>query len=855
MNEKIKISDLVIGEIANTGVDTFFGVTGGAAVHFFDSIEKNPKLKAIYCNHEQGAAFAVEAYAKTSRKFGAGIFTTGPGGTNALTGLSAAWLDSIPCIFISGQARTNQTVNGRNLRQVGTQEIDIISIVKAITKYAVTVYDINKVKYHVQKAIYLATHGRPGPVWIDIPVDIQWSLVDSSELPAFNPEVEKFTLQDEFKKLSVDVSRVAQLIKSAKRPIVVAGYGVRLSNAETLLSKFVEKYRIPFVSTWNLADWSPADHYLNVGRPGLSGQRGANLALQNSDLIIAIGSHLNSTIIGTRPELFARDADIVMVDIDPNELEHCPIHLEVGIHSDATEFIKEMDEELDSWLATGEIYENWNNLCDRYKKFNQIALDYRDNKNFVNTYYFFHLISNFSKNKDIFVVDGGGTTVYAAFQSIQTKVDQKIILSAALCSMGSGIPEAIGAHFACPTSQIYCFVGDGSFPFNMQELQIIKNLNLPIKLFVFNNRGYVSIRTTQNEFLGGRIIGSSPTTGLHLPSVSKAAAAFDLPYHVLDSQISLDENLTSLLINNASPFICEVMVSDEQDIVPRQGFAKVPGGKFEPRPIEDMHPFLDKLLFKSLMVVEDPEVIKPCSLNGNLVDLMQRYPQQKRPIKDRFDKKIAGDGYVGFNEYGNLANDILFNHLILDRSKSFGKNYFDGDRHEGYGGYVYDKKYWYGVAQDIINYYKLKSGDKILEVGCAKGFLLHDLMQIVPGLIVKGVDISDYAVSQSLPDVRDYILLGDAEELPFDNNSFDLVLAINTLSELPIDACKKAIFEIGRVSKGNSFITLNSWRNKRERDLLNRWNLTALSNYSIRDWMKFLSDIGYAGDFYWFFAR
>uniref|UniRef100_UPI00404A927C thiamine pyrophosphate-binding protein n=1 Tax=Fulvivirga sp. TaxID=1931237 RepID=UPI00404A927C len=852
---RVKISDLVIDEIARAGVDTFFGVTGGAAVHFFDSIEKNPMLKAIYCNHEQGAAFAVEAYAKTNKKFGAGIFTTGPGGTNALTGLAAAWLDSIPCIFISGQARTNQTVNGRNLRQVGTQEVDIISMVKSVTKYATTIYDIKEVKYHLQKAIYLALHGRPGPVWLDIPVDIQWSFTDSDELIDFDPESEGFNAQVRSQNLAVDILKVAQLIKSAKRPVVLAGYGVRLSNAEDALLEFIKKFQIPFVSTWNLVDWVTTDHDLNLGRPGLSGQRGANLALQNSDLIIAIGSHLNATIVGTRPELFARDADIVMVDIDLNELENCPIHIEVSINQDVKKFLQEISSELGQWSPFGDTHEKWKALCDRYKSFNRIALDYSKNQDLVNTYYFKYLLSKNSQEGDIFVVDGGGTIVYSALQSIEIKPKQRIILSAGLCSMGSGIPEAIGAHFASPQSQIYCFVGDGSFPFNMQELQIIKDLKLPIKIFVFNNSGYVSIRTTQNEFLDGRIIGSSPESGLHLLNISKIADAFDLPYSHISSQESLEDVLTKLLLKKGGPLVCEVMVSDKQEIVPRQGFAVTNGGQFEPRPIEDMHPFLDRTLFKSLMVVPDSETPEASGLVGHQIDLMKNYPHQKRPIKQRFERKRAGDGYVGFDEYGNLANDILFEQLVLNRSKTFDKNYFDGSRQEGYGGYSYDKKYWHKVAQDIIAYYKLKPGDRILEVGCAKGFLLHDLLQVLPGLKVKGIDISDYAVSQALPDVREDILVGDAVSLPFEDKSFDLVISLNTLSELSAEACKKAIHEIGRVSKDSSFITLNSWRNKRERDQLQKWNLTALSNHSIPEWMMILSEVGYKGDFYWFFTK
>jgi acetolactate synthase-1/2/3 large subunit len=276
-----------------------------------------------------------------------------------------------------------------------------------------------------------------------------------------------------------------------------------------------------------------------------------------------------------------------------------------------------LNKDLGLWRPAKDCRQEWQVFCNRYKSFNRIALDYSENKDLVNTYFFKHLLSKHSKEGDIFVVDGGGTIVYSAFQSIEIKAGQKIILSAGLCSMGSGIPEAIGAHFASPNSQIYCLVGDGSFPFNMQEIQIIKDLNLPIKIFVFNNGGYVSIRTTQNQFLGGRIIGSSPISGLHLLDISKIAAAFNLPYHKIVSQESLDELLSEDLLVTAGPFICEVMVSEKQEIVPRQGFIIKKDEQFEPCPLEDMYPFLDRKLFKSLMVTLDAENIGEISEKGS----------------------------------------------------------------------------------------------------------------------------------------------------------------------------------------------------------------------------------------------
>ena len=851
MGQKVKISDVVIRALVDRGIDTVFGVTGGAVVHLFDSIEKIDGIKSVFFNHEQAASFAVESYAKAKKSLGAGIFTTGPGGTNALTGLAAAWLDSVPCLFLSGQARSNQTVRGRQLRQVGTQELDVVSMVKSVTKYAVTVYEASEVKYHIQKALYLSMQGRPGPVWVDIPVDVQWTYLDSDKLIEFLPETELPPLGARAGASTEHIARVGELLKASKRPVILAGFGVRLSGSEDDLRKFVEKYHLPFVTSWNMVDWLPSDHPLNLGRPGLSGQRGANLALQNSDLIISIGSHLNSTISGTRPELFARDARIVMVDIDANELEHCPISLEVAINADASEFLGKFELYLGG-LDIKQPSSDWIEYCQKYRALNHIGLDYKDNCDRVNSYFFKSTLSSRSRPDDLFVVDGGGTVVYSALQSIEINARQRLFLSAGLCSMGSGIPEAIGVHYALPDRRIFCMVGDGSFPFNMQDLQLIRNLGLPIKIVVFNNEGYVSIRTTQKDFLEGKEVGSSPGSGLHLPSAKKIAAAFDLPYFLIEDQNDLGSRIDAIF-NQPGPCICEVLISAKQEIVPRQGFAKRNDGAFEPRPLEDMYPFLDREQLRSLMIVPDVTVANTLPA-GREIDLMKSYPHAKRPIEERAKDKKSRIGYVGLDEYGMSANDLLFEQMVLEKSRAFGESYFDGDRHHGYGGYKYDKRYWQGVAKDLIATYDLKPGDRILEVGCAKGFLLHDIQELVPGINVSGVDISEYAVSRAMPTVKEKVQVGDAKALPFDDRSFDLVLAINTLSELPYNECLSALNEIMRVSKGRSFITLNAWRNVREKDALFKWNISALSNHSVNEWREILKNARYAGDYYWFIA-
>ncbi len=851
MSSNIKISDLIIDELYKNGIDTIFGVTGGAVVHLFDSASRHPEILPVFFNHEQSAAFAVEAYAKSRNTLGAGIFTTGPGATNALTGLVAAWLDSIPCIYISGQVRANQTIGARKLRQVGTQEVDIVSIVGSVTNYAVTVRDIKEIKYHIQKAIFLSRNERPGPVWLDIPVDIQWSSIDEAELIVFDPEKE---FPEYFcKNLNTqkkDINEIAQELLVAKRPLILAGYGVRLSGAEKLLLRFAEKYQIPIITSWNICDMLESNHPLNIGRPGMAGQRGANLAIQNCDFLLSLGSHLNTSITGTLYDAFARDAKIAVIDVDQNELKHISVHVKWRVNADVSDFLVEIEGRLKRKTQSVTSDSQWKQLCSRYKELNNISQDYAGQKEFVNSYYFKDFLSDISKEGDLFVVDGGGTIVYSAFQSCRIKKGQRLILSTALCSMGSGIPESIGVAFGNPDKRIFCFVGDGSFPFNMQELQLIKDRNLKIKIFIFNNGGYVSIRSTQSDFLNGNFAGSDVASGLSLPNIKNVARAFGLGYYVLQRHSEVREQLSSI-IENQEPLICEVMVSPTQEIVPRQGFVKKDDGSFTPRPLEDMYPFLNRETYKTLMVVEEWNEDNN-GVIGQEINLLKSYPESSRPIEDRGTRKLSGDGYMRLGNVEKINEEIVFEQFLLKKAREFGEVYFDDDRLFGYGGYSYDKKYWYQVAKDIIEFYNLKAGDKVLDVGCAKGFLLNDLKDILPGLEVNGIDISAYAIGKAMSTVKDRVQVGDARMLPFSDNEFDLVLSINTLSELDDAGCRQGLREIERVSRGKSFVTVNSWKNEIEKQRLLKWNLTAQSNHSREVWKEIFEQESYFGDYYWF---
>ena len=596
----IKASDLVISKLVEAGVDTFFGVTGGAAVHFFDSVDKNKSAKSLFLNHEQSASFAVEAYAKIKKGLGAGIFTTGPGATNAITGLAAAWLDSTPCIFISGQSRINSTINGRNIRQVGTQEIDIVSMVAPVTKYAVTVRDINELSYHLDKAIYLAQEGRKGPSWIDIPVDISWSDLDLSKQRVFLPT------KKIFKEKTLRGTRfgetIEKVLNSSENPLIIVGQGVRSAGVEYKLKSIIERDGLHFVVTWAMSDFCETDNPLFMGQLGISGQRGANMAVQNADVLICLGTHLNNSITGANYELFAPEAKKIIVSNDKDELEA------MNIKADHT-FCLNLELALQGWPSMSEtgkpkLNSNWSKYCKKYKNLNDLSGKFSGEHRKISSYYLKDFISRRTKGDAIFVTDGGGTNVYSSHQSIRIREQQRMVLSTGICAMGSGLPEAIGVAFASNHSPTICFIGDGSFPFSMQELQVIQNLELDIKIFVLNNFGYTSIKTTQNDFLEGNLIGSDAGNNIdsvHTLNVEDIAGAFQMPFKKISTNFELHEIIDEILSFDG-PNITEVIIDPDEIVEPRQGFKANQMGAFSAQPLYDMFPFMDPKELKSLLI-------------------------------------------------------------------------------------------------------------------------------------------------------------------------------------------------------------------------------------------------------------
>lgn len=585
----MKLTDYVAQFLAEQGIRYVFGVTGGAVVHLFDSVARRRDMQPIFTHHEQAAAFAAQAYARAKDGVGAAFFTTGPGGTNAITGLAGAWLDSVPCLYISGQTRKSHTTVGLPLRQFGAQQIDIVSIVRSLTKSAVMLDRPELIRYELEKALHTATSGRPGPVWLDIPLDFQWASVSPAKLKRFVPPGHRSAVALGRKRAREGARRVFKLLQGSQRPLVFAGSGIRLAHGVREFRELVEGADLPFVTSWAATDYATTSSRLCLGRPGMLGQRGANMVPSASDLLVTIGSHLAVTLTGTRSETFAPKARRVMVDIDRDELTHCHVKQDIKICCDARDFIVELQK-----LVKKHDYHApaaWLKRCRSFKKLNSVESQPSRSGRFVDPYALVSVLSGALKANDSVVVDGGGTIDQVFYQAFEAKLGQRVVIAAALCSMGSGFPEGIGVAVARPKGQTVVLCGDGSFQFNVHELQTIKDLWLDFKIFILNNQGYLSIRHTQGGFLEQRYFGSSGGGGLGLPDCKKVAAAYGIPSMRVGGTDDLHRAIKSALAKKG-PFLCEVMIDPNMQVVPRTGFQQLPNGTFAARPLDDMFPYL-----------------------------------------------------------------------------------------------------------------------------------------------------------------------------------------------------------------------------------------------------------------------
>ncbi len=602
----MKLSDYVVRFVADQGVKHVFLVTGGGAMHLNQSLGSQPAIKAICNSHEQASAICAEGYAKATNHLGVCMVTTGPGGTNAVTGVAGAWLDSTPTLFLSGQVKRPDRMfdkQGRPLgmRQLGVQEVDIVSIIKPITKYAVTVLDPTEIRYHLEKAVYLAFHGRPGPVWIDIPLDVQASPIeDPSSLRAFDPAELKEPVAGA--SLKNEVTRLIQKLNQSERPLLFAGNGIRLAHAEKEFEQLRTLLRIPTVATWCAADLVPSNDPLYVGRPGSVAARGANFALQNSDFLLAIGVRLDFAITGYAPQNLARGAHKAVVDIDEAELKKLHPHVQQPIHSDAKKFLAELLTQSDSIRLSN--HSAWDARCTDWKtRYPVVTEEHRKPEGRVSVFHLAEVIGTEAKAEDKLVVGNSGSAIEIYLLAFPTLHSQRLFHTAGLGAMGYAIPMAIAVSAANPGREVIAVDGDGGFMFNIQELETIRRLQLPIKFFVLNNDGYASIRASQKAYFGEANLGSDKSNGLTVPDLTQVGAAFGLASAVIKNQESLRADVKRVL-EMKGPVVCDVNVVPDEMRAPRLQSYQKPDGSFVSKPLEDLFPFLPREEFRANMIVE-----------------------------------------------------------------------------------------------------------------------------------------------------------------------------------------------------------------------------------------------------------
>lgn len=598
----IRLADYVFEKIAER-TDKVFLVTGGGAMHLNDAVGRNKNLSYICCHHEQACSMAAEAYARVSGKLGVVNVTTGPGGINALNGVFGAWVDSIPMLIISGQVKRETCVRTHGLtgklRQLGDQEADIISMVKSITKYSVFVDDPHDIEYHLQKAIHLATTGRPGPCWLDIPIDVQSTRINPEELRQYDPREDEVHFDETL--IKEDIATLISKIKQAERPVVYAGHGIHLSRTYDEFFKFIDLLNIPVVTAWNSNDLLPDDHPLYAGRPGIIGNRAGNFTVQNADLLIVLGSRLNIRLVSYNWNNFAREAYKAGIDVDPVELDKPTCKFDLKIVSGLKVFFKLFLNEAKGVEFPSK--QSWLNWCrERVKTYPVCLPEYWNLKEYVNPYCFVDEISKYLKEDEV-VVCADGTACVATFQGVVVKKRQRIFHNSGCASMGYDLPAAIGAYYGKQDpDRIVCIAGDGSVMMNLQELQTISGNGLPIQIFILNNKGYHSIRQTQHNFFRDNIIGCGTDSGLNFPSFNKIATAFDLPYYSIRSHEELRSELKNIMSQKGA-FICEIFLDLTQEFSPKLSSKKLEDGTMISSPLEDMYPFLSYEELKSNMLV------------------------------------------------------------------------------------------------------------------------------------------------------------------------------------------------------------------------------------------------------------
>lgn len=592
-----KVADLVAETLERLNITHAFGIIGAGNVHLFEAIAKRGFTEIVCVHHEQAATMAMQTYYRTSGRLAAALLTTGGGASNGVTGVLSAWADSIPGLVLVGNENSKHTVPHSPLRMWGVQGFDSVDMVKKFTKYTTRVINGENAVYEIEKGCHLALDQRPGPVWIEIPMDIQSSFVDASKCDHYNAKVKKDYRTHQFK---MQLDSVIDSLQKAERPMLWLGHGIRLAGAHNKIQKLLEVLNVPSLVSWAGIDMIDADHPLVYGRAGVYGQRCANFVLQNSDYVLSIGTRLAVPQIAYNINELARDATIDVVDVDPTEASKLKPRIREAIVCDAGVFIddliaraKELNLKKDKWIAT----------CNGYReKFPWIGEEHADKEGFINSYPFMRVLNGYFKPDQIVVTDMG-TALLSGHQILKCKSGQRLMTSTGLGEMGYGLPGAIGASFAIGRGEIMCLNCDGGMMMNLQELQTMVHHNLPIKLFIFNNDGYLMIKHTQNALFKNNRIGVNKSNGVSCPDFSKLAQAFDIPAYQIRTWDDCHKYIPEVQKHNG-PVICEVFMHPTQLFSPKLGMQMKSDGSLISSPLEDLSPLLPRDVFNEAMITK-----------------------------------------------------------------------------------------------------------------------------------------------------------------------------------------------------------------------------------------------------------
>lgn len=597
----MKISDYVVSTLEARGVGHVFMLPGGGCMHLVDSVGRAARMKFVATLHEQGAAIAADAYAQLTGAYGLALVTTGPGGTNAVTGLAASWNDSIPVVFLSGQVKRADLMQGRGVRMMGPQEVDVVALVASMTKYAVTVLDPSTIRFHLEKALHLARHGRPGPVWLDIPLDVQAADVDPAALPGYDPaSLPPVDAPD----LDALVASAVASLRGARRPAVLFGNGVRLAGAAPALHRVIGRLRAPVLSTWKSLDLIADDHPLYAGRPGGIASRGANFTQQTADWLLVLGARLDLPTVGFNPDKVAPLARRIIVDVDPAEIAKLGWPDALAVTADAGAFLDRLDAALE-----GVALPDWGPWLRRTQawraRYPVVLPEYAATPGGVSVYSLVDALSDLLRPGDLFVPGSSGACSEVSMQAFRVTEGVRVLNSQGLGAMGFGVPAALGACVASGGRRTVCVDGDGGFQMNLQELETVRRLGLPVKFFVLDNNGYGSIRATQNSYFEGRLVACDPSSGLTLPDTRRVAGA----YGIATSEITASEGLraaVAAVLDREGPEVCVVRVWPGQSTQPRASSRRLADGSMVTAPLEDLAPFLPRdELAENLRVGED----------------------------------------------------------------------------------------------------------------------------------------------------------------------------------------------------------------------------------------------------------